>query len=74
MTLVELADYAVLFREGEQGTNVYVVEEGAAASRREFSERGYELVATPGPDVYVDELASIFGHPRSPVVCPKAVP
>jgi putative ABC transport system ATP-binding protein len=64
-TTIELADGEVLFREGERGTRVYVVERGVIELRRELANGGEEVVARPGPGSYFGELAPMFGLPRS---------
>ncbi len=55
-----LADGEVLFHQGERGSAVYVVEEGAIAITR-----GDELLRTVGPGAYFGELGPMMGQPRS---------
>lgn len=64
-SLIELADGDVLFREGERGTRVFVVETGTIELRRELAGGGHDVLATPGPGTYFGELAPMFGLPRA---------
>ena len=64
-TAVELVAGEVLFRQGDAGELVYVVEEGEVEIVRERADGSEEIVARIGPDEYFGELAPIFGIRRS---------
>jgi putative ABC transport system ATP-binding protein len=55
----------VLFRQGDLGDVVYVVEEGEVEIIRELADGGEELLATVPPGRYFGELAPMLGLPRS---------
>ncbi|MEO7398959.1 MAG: ATP-binding cassette domain-containing protein [Ilumatobacteraceae bacterium] len=65
VSMVELIDGEVLFRQGEQGTRVYVVESGTIELRRDLAGGGHEVLASPGAGAYFGELAPMFGLPRA---------
>jgi putative ABC transport system ATP-binding protein len=62
---LDLAEGDVLFRQGEQGDLVYVVEDGAIEIMRQRDDGTIEKVATIGPGQYFGELAPMFGLRRS---------
>jgi putative ABC transport system ATP-binding protein len=64
-TTIELDDGEVLFRQGEPGDRVFVVERGAISLRRERADGSHEDFDVPGPGDYFGELAPLFGFPRS---------
>ena len=68
---VELADGEVLFHQGEAGTRIFVVEQGAVELRRTLTAGGYEVLATSGPGDYFGELAPTFGLPRAATAIAK---
>ncbi|MHB8465665.1 MAG: ATP-binding cassette domain-containing protein [Acidimicrobiales bacterium] len=55
----------VLFRQGDPGDLVYVVESGRVDLVRDLIEGGEELVSQRSPGEYFGELATMFGLPRS---------
>ncbi|WP_436794846.1 ATP-binding cassette domain-containing protein [Actinospongicola halichondriae] len=55
-----LADSEVLFHQGDRGTAVYVVDEGAIEIAR-----GDEVLHRVGPGAYFGELGPMMGQPRS---------
>jgi putative ABC transport system ATP-binding protein len=62
---VELMPGEVLFRQGDVGDTVYVVEAGKVEIVRELADGGEELLATVPPGRYFGELAPMLGLPRS---------
>ena len=54
-----------LFREGDPGDLVYVVESGEIELVRDLATGGEELVHLAGPGGYFGELAPMFGLRRS---------
>jgi putative ABC transport system ATP-binding protein len=54
-----------LFRQGDAGDLVYVVDEGAVEIIRELAGGGEELLTTIDPPSYFGELAPMFGLRRS---------
>lgn len=62
---VELTDGEVLFREGDPGTLVYVVEEGGIQLYRERADGGEEPLEVVPPGRYFGELAPLLRLPRS---------
>jgi putative ABC transport system ATP-binding protein len=64
-TSIELDDGEVLFRQGDPGDRVFVVERGAISLQRERADGGRERFDAPGPGDYFGELAPLFGFPRS---------
>jgi len=62
---VTLASDEVLFRQGDPGVRVYVVDSGAIEIYRELEDGGEEQLATIGPENYFGELAPMFGLQRS---------
>ena len=65
VSMVELVDGEILFRQGERGTRVYVVESGTIELRRDLAGGGHEVLASPGAGAYFGELAPMFGLPRA---------
>ncbi|MEY2431601.1 MAG: putative transport system ATP-binding protein [Acidimicrobiaceae bacterium] len=65
LEVIDLADGEVLFRQGDRGSRVYLVDRGAIELRRELVAGGYEVVATAAPGSYFGELAPMFGLPRA---------
>ena len=62
----ELAPGEVLFRQGDQGTLVYEVDEGAVEIVRELADdRGEEILAIVEPGGYFGELGPMFGLRRA---------
>jgi len=61
----ELDGGAVLFRQGDPGSLVYMVESGTVVLTRERSDGMEELLQEVGPGAYFGELAPMFGLPRS---------
>jgi putative ABC transport system ATP-binding protein len=61
----ELDAGGVLFRQGEPGDLVYVVEDGEIELVRHRVDGSDERVTTVGPGGYFGELAPLFGLPRS---------
>ena len=64
-TQLELAPGQVLFRQGDPGDLVYVVESGEIELVRALAAGGEELVHVAGPSGYFGELAPMFGLRRS---------
>ena len=62
---VVLADGEVLFRQGDPGELVYVVQRGSVEVYRELSDGGEEQVDVLGPGNYFGELAPLLRLPRS---------
>lgn len=62
---LELAAGQVLFRQGEQGDRVYVVESGTIHIVRERADGAEELLDSIGPGGYFGELAPMFGLRRA---------
>lgn len=62
---VALGDGEVLFRQGDPGELVYVVERGAVQLYRERADGGEDALETLGPDRYFGELAPLLRLPRS---------
>ena len=62
---VELAPAEVLFRQGERGDRIYVVEAGAVELVRQRDNGTEELLATSGPGDYFGELGPLLGFPRA---------
>ncbi len=62
---VTLADGEVLFRQGDRGELVYVVESGSVEIFRELADGGEEHVALIGPGKYFGELGPLLLLPRS---------
>jgi putative ABC transport system ATP-binding protein len=62
---VRLSPGEVLFRQGDRGDLVYVVEDGEVEIVRVRDDRSEELLARIGPGLYFGELAPIFGIRRS---------
>jgi putative ABC transport system ATP-binding protein len=60
-----LAAGEVLFRQGDQGDLVYVVDAGSVDIVRECVDRPDELLQTVEPRGYFGELAPMFGLRRS---------
>jgi len=60
-----LGDGAVLFRQGDLGSLVYMVESGTVVLSRERSDGTEEVLQEVGPGAYFGELAPMFGLPRS---------
>jgi putative ABC transport system ATP-binding protein len=61
----DLEPGALLFRQGDQGTFVYEVDEGAIEIVRELAEGGEELLQVVEPGGYFGELAPMFGLRRA---------
>jgi putative ABC transport system ATP-binding protein len=61
----ELAPGELLFRQGDQGTLVYEVDEGTIEIVRELAEGGEELLQVLEPGGYFGELAPMFGLRRA---------
>jgi putative ABC transport system ATP-binding protein len=61
----ELGPGQYLFRQGDQGTLVYEVDEGAVEIVRELAEGGEELLQVLEPGGYFGELAPMFGLRRA---------
>jgi putative ABC transport system ATP-binding protein len=61
----ELAAGEILFRQGDPGDLIYVVESGSIEVRRERVDGESELVARYGPGGYFGELAPLYGLRRS---------
>jgi putative ABC transport system ATP-binding protein len=61
----QLADGAVLFRQGDAGSAVFMVESGAIRLSRERADGTEETLQELGPGAYFGELAPMFGLPRS---------
>ena len=55
----------VLFREGDAGELVFLVEQGSVALTKELRDGGQEQVAAIGPGNYFGELAPLLQMPRS---------
>ncbi|HZP27664.1 MAG TPA: ATP-binding cassette domain-containing protein [Acidimicrobiia bacterium] len=62
---VDLAPGQVLFRQGDPGDLVYVVESGEIELVRDLAAGGEELVHVAAPGGYFGELAPMFGLRRS---------
>ena len=62
---VVLAAGDVLFRQGDSGDRVYVVEDGQVELVRELAGGGEEQFTVAGPGSYFGELAPMFHMPRS---------
>ena len=62
---VHLQGGEILFRQGEMGDTIYVVEAGEISIFRELAEGGEEHLATVTPGQYFGELAPMLGLPRS---------
>jgi putative ABC transport system ATP-binding protein len=62
---LELSKGSVIFRQGERGMRVFVVESGSVAIERERSDGTIEPLTTIGPGGYFGELAPTLGTPRS---------
>ncbi len=62
---VELRAGEVLFRQGEPGERVYVVQDGEIALVRELSGQGEEVFAVARAGDYFGELSPMFQLPRS---------
>jgi putative ABC transport system ATP-binding protein len=62
---LELEDEALLFRQGDPGTLVYMVESGTVVLTRELSDGTEERIQEAGPGAYFGEFAPMFGLPRS---------
>ncbi len=60
-----LAPGDTVFRQGDPGERVYVVDEGAVEVVRERADGTEEVLATIGPGNYFGELAPLFGIRRS---------
>ncbi len=60
-----LAPGEILFRQGDPGDFVYIVETGRIEIVRDRSDGSTELVAAIGPGGYFGELAPLFGLRRS---------
>jgi putative ABC transport system ATP-binding protein len=62
---VDLAPGEVLFRQGDRGDRVYVVDSGRIELVRELADGGEEPFAAVMPGSYFGELAPTFGMPRT---------
>ncbi len=62
---VTLADGQVLFRQGDRGELVYVVESGSIEVYRELADGGEEHINVLGPGKYFGELGPMLLLPRS---------
>jgi len=62
---VTLAPGDVVFRQGELGAVVYLIEAGEVDIVRELADGGEELLVTLGPGRYFGEIGPLTGHPRS---------
>lgn len=62
---LELSDGQILFRQGDVGSLVYIVESGAIGLSRECADGTEESLQTVEPGAYFGELAPMFGLPRS---------
>jgi putative ABC transport system ATP-binding protein len=62
---ITLADGEVLFRQGDRGELVYVVESGSVEVYRELADGGEEGIDLLGPERYFGELAPLLLLPRS---------
>jgi putative ABC transport system ATP-binding protein len=62
---VSLADGEVLFRQGDDGVRVYVVDSGAIEIFRVLEDGSEERLTVVGPGNYFGELAPMFGLRRS---------
>ncbi|NEN79215.1 ATP-binding cassette domain-containing protein [Nocardioides zeae] len=65
---MRLAPGEVLFRQGDVGDLVYVVESGRVEIVRELAGGAEQLLSTMGPGEYLGELAALTGVPRSATV------
>ncbi|HVM65781.1 MAG TPA: cyclic nucleotide-binding domain-containing protein, partial [Acidimicrobiales bacterium] len=63
--VVDLAPDQVLFRQGDRGDLVYVVEHGSVALYRELDGGGEELLRLASPGEYFGELGPTLNLPRS---------
>jgi len=63
--IVELDAGDVLFRQGDEGDFVYVVEQGEIEIVRERADGGEETLTRVGAGAYFGELAPLFGIRRS---------
>jgi putative ABC transport system ATP-binding protein len=63
--VVELDKGTVLFRQGERGSRVYVVEVGQVELVRERADGTEERLHLAGPGEYFGELAPLLGFPRA---------
>jgi putative ABC transport system ATP-binding protein len=62
---IELAAREVLFSQGDRGTLVYVVDDGAVEILRERDDGSEELLNVINPGSYFGEFSPMFGLPRS---------
>ena len=62
---VELAAGQTLFRQGDWGELVYIVERGEVEIVRELAGGGEELRAVTGPGDYFGEIGPLYAMPRS---------
>jgi putative ABC transport system ATP-binding protein len=62
---VPFAPGDVVFRQGELGAVVYLIEAGEVDIVRELADGGEELLVTLGPGRYFGEIGPLTGHPRS---------
>jgi putative ABC transport system ATP-binding protein len=62
---VALADGEVLFRQGDFGDRVYVLDDGRIELRRDLVDGGHDVIDVLHAGVYFGELAPLFGVPRS---------
>jgi putative ABC transport system ATP-binding protein len=63
--VVDLVPDEVLFRQGDRGDLVYVVEHGSVAMYRELDGGGEELLRVASPGEYFGELGPTLNLPRS---------
>ena len=70
--VVDLAPDQVLFRQGDRGDLVYVVEHGSVALYRELDGGGEELLRLASPGEYFGELGPTLNLPRAPPPAPRA--
>ena len=62
---ITLSAGEVLFRQGEPGDRVYVVENGEIELVRELTNNAEEVFAVAGTGEYFGELAPMFQQPRA---------
>src|SRR5262249_31704771 len=62
---LELQPGQVLFRQGDRGDLIYIIESGNVEIVREHADGGEELRTVLGPGDYFGEIGPFFGLPRS---------
>jgi putative ABC transport system ATP-binding protein len=63
--VIELADGQALFRQGDPGDRVFVIDTGRIELRRMMVGDGYDVIDVLDPGAYFGELAPLFGIRRS---------